>query len=308
VAAPDILLVPSQFATIQAAVDAAAGPATIVVWPGAYDESVVVAGRESLVIQSARLSRRGVVLCGSADGREVVTVERSTLTLSGIEIRSNGRLRGLGARDSVINLQECVVAGNRTQAHTGDDGAGAGMACRDCSVRLQKSVIAGNTVDQGAGEDGEASGGGLYLERCSIEVAGSSVQANAVYSSVRARGGGIWCEGSRMRMWRSRVTDNALRAPECEGAGIYFRSPAGCELGGSVVSGNGAGEGRGGGVFVDGDPARVSIHRNSFVRQNHPDDVCSPGRAASDPPPVAGDERAAIPRGASRSTPDTASS
>ncbi len=270
---PGILLVPSQFPTIQAALDAVAGPTNIVVWPGAYDESVAVVDKESVVIQSSRLSRRGVVLCGSSGGREVVSVERSTLSLSGVEIRSNGRLRGLCARDSVVNLQECVVAGNRVWARPGEVGAGAGMECGNCRVRLQKSTIAGNTVDQGAGEEGETAGGGLYFERCSIEIAGCSIQANAAYSNVRARGGGIWCEESGMRMWRSRVTDNALRAPVCEGAGLYFRNPGGCELGGSVISGNGSAEGRGGGIFIDGDPARVSIHRNSFVRQNHPDDV-----------------------------------
>ena len=245
---PDIFLVPAQFPTIQSAVDAVVRPTTIVVWPGAYDESVVVADKESVVIQSSRLSRRGVVVCGDA-GHGVFSVSRSTLSLSGIEVRSNGRLRGLAVRDSTVSLQECVVAGNRTAE------SGAGMDCRGSSVRLQKSVVVGNTVEPGAGTEAEAAGGGLWFHGCSIEIAGCTLQANACYSGTRARGGGIWCGESSMRMWRSRVTDNALRASLCEGAGIYFRDPGRIELGGSVITGNGSAEGKGGGIFVEGDPS-----------------------------------------------------
>jgi hypothetical protein len=74
-------------------------------------------------------------------------------------------------------------------------------------------------------------------------------------------------------MWRSRVTDNALRGAFCEGGGICFVEPADAQLGGCVITGNDAGEGRGGGIFIESGVAAVSIHRNSFVRQNNPDDV-----------------------------------
>jgi hypothetical protein len=269
----DIFFVPRQFPTIQEAVEAIEGPTTIVIEPGAYDESVVVRDKSYVVIQSARLSRRGVTIAGGA-GPSVLAVERSTLHLSGVEVRSNGRMRGIDVSGSTLTLQECVVAGNRTGLEAGR-GIGAGMACVDSSVRIQKSTIAGNTIDCAAEVVGGALGGGLYFERCKIEIAGSTVQANAAYSQTCARGGGIWCANSPMRMWRSRVTDNALRAPLCEGAGLYFKDAGACELGGSVISGNGSAQGKGGGVFIEGDPAGVSIHRNSVVRQNHPDDVRS---------------------------------
>jgi len=268
----EIFFVPAQFPTIQAAVDAAAGPTTILVAPGAYDEGARVVDKEQMVIQSTRLTRRGVTLTGG-EGWGVFFVERSTLHLSGIEVRSNGRLRGIWVRDSTISLQDCVVAGNRTWTQPAADGVGAGMECRFSSVRLQKSTIAGNTVDCAAGTASAAAGGGLYLESCAVVIAGCTVQANAAHSSTAARGGGIWCAGGQLRMWRSRVTDNALRAPLCEGAGLYLREPERCELGGSVVTGNGSSDGRGGGLFVAGDVARVAIHSGSVVRQNHPDDT-----------------------------------
>ena len=149
----EVLFVATQFQTIQEAVDAVKGPTTIVIEPGSYDETVVVRDKEYLVIQSARLSRRGVAI-GGRDGWNVLAVENATLHLSGVEVRSNGRLRGISVTDSTLTLQDCIVAGNRTWTRPGADGVGGGMECRHSSVRIQKSTIAGNTVDHLEGSAG----------------------------------------------------------------------------------------------------------------------------------------------------------
>jgi nitrous oxidase accessory protein NosD len=264
----EVFLVPANFATIQAAVDAVVRPSTIVVDPGDYAESIRVVSKEYLVIQSARLSRRGVTLTGAGTG-SVVTVEGSAFHLSGIEIRSRGAARGMHVADSTISLQECVIAGNRVSG--GGEPLGAGMLCRRSSVHLQKSVISANTVKCDSFD--VAGGGGLFLEDCRSEIAGCTIQINEVLAGGEARGGGIWCERTKLRMWKSRVTDNALRGASCAGGGIYFREPADTQIGGSVITGNGSAEGRGGGVFIADGAAAVSIHANTFVRQNHPDDV-----------------------------------
>ena len=247
----DVFFVPQQFATIQEAIAACSGPATVVIAPGVYDESVRVAEKESVVMQSAVLSRRGVCIRGG------LSVERSVVYLSGIELRSNGRVRGCMAVDAAISLQECVIAGNRTA-----EPFGAGMMCRNSKVRIQKSAIIGNVVETAASIAG---GGGVYLEDCRAEIAGSTIQANDVYAPEAIRGGGICSVRSTMRMWRSRVTDNA-------GGGIWFEAPLDSQLGGSVITGN-----RGGGIVIDGDRARVTIHRNTVVRQNYPTDVAFSG-------------------------------
>ena len=258
----DVFLVPERFPTIQAAIDAIINPTTIVIVPGDYAESVSIAGRQYVVLQSARLSRRGVTISGSG-GDAVLCIEGSVVHLSGIEIRSNGQLRGIGVIGGSISLQECVIAGNRSAT------PGAAMNCRDAKVRIQKSMLAGNTVDS---ESAALTGGGaLYLRTCDVEIAGASIQANAVYAASVARGGGIWADGGRMRMWRSRVTENALHAPSTRGGGIYFARSDGAQLGGSVITGNNSRSA--GGIAIEGDAARVVIHANTVVRQNHPDDV-----------------------------------
>ena len=258
----DVFLVPDDFPTIRAAIEAIANPTTIVIAPGHYAESLRVVDKPYVVLQSARLSRRGVTISGS-DGDAVLSVERSTIHLSGIEIRSNGQRRGIAVAGGSISLQECVIAGNRSTT------PGAAMNCRDARARIQKSMLAGNTVDCDSAS--LTGGGALYLQNCDVEIAGASIQANAVYSPTAARGGGIWAEGGRMRMWRSRVTDNALYAPSASGGGIYFAQTERAQLGGSVITGN-----NGGGVFIDGERDRVVIHANTVVRQNHPDDLSRP--------------------------------
>ena len=265
----DVILVPADFSTIQAAVDAVHRRTTIVVDPGDYDGAVVVTAKEYVVIQSAGLSRRGVTL-SAGEGDAVVSVDRATVHLSGIEIRSNLRIRGICVSDAAISLQECVIAGNRVSAQSREP-FGAAMLCRRSSVHLQKSVLSGNMIDT-SGPLG--CGGGLYLERCIAHIAGCSVQVNAVHAAEEARGGGIWCEGTRLRMWRSRVTENSLHARSCEGAGIYFRDAEETQIGGSVIVGNGSSSGRGGGIVLGPGADGVSVHRNSAVRLNHPDDVC----------------------------------
>jgi hypothetical protein len=269
-AAHEILFVPQQLSTIQAALDAVSGPTTIVVAPAMYSESFRIIDKPYVVIQSARLSRRGVTLIGNG-GVAVLSVERSTLHLSGIEVRSKARSRGLWAVNSWLSFQECVVAGNYV-GEEADEPYGAGMLCRGSRVRIQKSTVTGNVIDRGS-PPAAAGGGGLFFQDCQVEIAGSTIQANEVYAEGSVRGGGVWCERSTLRLWRSRVTDNALHGASCEGAGLYFNAPLDCQLGGSVITGNGSPRAHGGGIFVQGDPARVHIHRNTVVRQNHPTDI-----------------------------------
>jgi hypothetical protein len=265
----DVFLVPSQFPTIREAIGAIVRPSTIMVSPGVYSEDLSIVGSPGVVISTTRFGRRGVTIIGST-ADTVIHIENASVYLSGIEIRSNGRARAISAADASIAFQECVLAGNRV-SDADTERCGGGMSCVRSSVRVQKSMIAGNSAQA---SDARASGGGLHLFDCKVEIAGCSIQANAVYGSSEARGGGIYCERSHVRVWRSRVTDNALYGTTCEGAGIYFKDST-AQLGGSVITGNGIADGRGGGIFVSGHKEQVVVHPNTVVRQNHPDDFTS---------------------------------
>ena len=265
-AAHDIFTVPGDFPTLQAAIAAIVRPATILVTPGVYGGPFSLSSIGYVVIQSTAMSRRGVTLT-SDDGEAVLAIDSSTVHLSGIEIRSNQRTRGIVVRDSKLSLQECVIAGNRASS------SGAAMLCARSSVHLQKSVFSGNTVES----DGDARGGALDLDQSTAHIAGCTIQANAIYARGEAKGGGIFSRASRMRMWRSRVTENALYARSPFGGGIFFENPDDTQVGGSVIHGNSAAGGRGGGIFVDG--GEITVHRNTSVRLNYPEDLARDSRA-----------------------------
>src|SRR5258705_1690304 len=100
----DVFLVPAQYPTIQHAIDAVSGASTIMVSPGVYAEDVRIVGKQSVVIESVRLGRRGVTVVGSS-AESVISIESSAVYLSGVEIRSDCRGRGISSVDSSIALQ-----------------------------------------------------------------------------------------------------------------------------------------------------------------------------------------------------------
>ena len=57
------------------------------------------------------------------------------------------------------------------------------------------------------------------------------------------------------------------------GGGIRNEPTSSLTVIGSVITGNGSAGGRGGGIFILGGPERVSIHRNTVVHLNHPEDL-----------------------------------
>ena len=258
----DVLLVPRQFSSISLALKSIVRPSTIMVSPGVYFEDLSLVQLPDVVITTTNFLRRGVIIVG-ATAKSVITIESSSVYLSGVEIRSNSQARAISVIDSSIALQECVIAANRA------DHSGAGMLCVKSSVRVQKTIIAGNTV---AGSE-RACGGGLYLMDCQVEIAGSTIQANAVQGSIEARGGGVYAERSKLRIWRSRVTDNAVFGGRPRGGGVYFTDSRG-QIGGSVITGNGANgeDENGGGIFVVGNSEEVIVHPNTIVRRNYPND------------------------------------
>ena len=99
--------VPSQYSTVQAAINAAASGDTISIANGTYTEQVVIpSGKNKLKIVGA--SQTGVIITAGAN-QKAMTVNGSDTTFSYLTIRSTG---GLTAGN---NSQAVMVYGSRTE-------------------------------------------------------------------------------------------------------------------------------------------------------------------------------------------------
>jgi len=240
-----VLHVPADYATIQAAVDAATGGDQVRVAAGTYAENVVI---EDKAIDLASESRARATIIDGQDRGSVVRIGWANGTrVSGFTLRNGRAAQGGGVYvvASVATIENCIVTGN---AATGE---GGGVALIDAGATIRHNRIALNGAERGAGvflrsrkallfdnaiedngaddlgggvmvDDGEptilrnvirgndaglGSGGGIYVDQSSPEVADNLLAGNQAQF-----GGGIYVDGrgrSQGRWFDNTVADNS---------------------------------------------------------------------------------------------------
>ena len=217
------------YCTIQPAVDAAGNGDTIQVATGTYSENVVIDGA-NLTIAGADASTTTVDGGGADRVFRVVNSSIVTLTRLGI---TNGNF-SLGAGVYVIGsearIERSLIYGNGADA-------GAGLFAFDGDVTVQNCAIFDNSAT--------GDGGGI-----AVEGEGSlAVTASAVTSNEANRGGGIYALDVGLDLTDSEVMSNTAFT---SGGGI-FSNRGYLGVFNSVIQGNSATEGRGGGIATDDD-------------------------------------------------------
>jgi hypothetical protein len=186
------LEVPSQYKTIQAAIDAAGDGDTVRVAPGRYPENLVISGKAITVL--------------SRDGAAVTTI-------SG------------GNRASVVTFLDgikrtAVLEGFTLVDGQGDSSSGGGVTCRSASPTIRDNrilwnvgygggirsdspsvpIIADNLIQ---GNDSIGSGGGIYCS--SAMIFGNTIEGNR--STAFAWGGGI--DGGDVTVLHNTIVKNS---------------------------------------------------------------------------------------------------
>ena len=195
------LRVPSQYATIQAAIDVASGGDTVLVAPGRYLESIDFKGKAIAVRSSggscvtvidAYLSGGSVVTFASGEGPgswlEGFTLTNGNGTYMGLGLSLGG---GIYCRLSSPTISRNTIIGNHASF-------GGGVDCSGGSPLIINNTIADNQAFQGAG-------GGLYCGGGSPQIVNTAITRNTAPSG----GAGLYCRDSTCSMTNTIVWENA---------------------------------------------------------------------------------------------------
>ncbi|MEW6747859.1 MAG: right-handed parallel beta-helix repeat-containing protein [Planctomycetota bacterium] len=233
---------PSEFASIQTAIDAAADGDTILVAPGTYQENLRYGGR-SITVKSETGARATVVDGGlqgsvvrfdSGEGPESVlegfTLTRGSGTTGRFELRGGGIL----CFGSSPTVRGNIITGNSMSW-----GHGGGIFCQGGAPHIEADSIEHNEID--------GRGGGIYAEESQALIEGNRIEEN----SASYHGGGIYVTDGELAIRGNKIIANE----SWWGGGIDVIGPAMIE--GNIIVWNYA-HAEGGGLRCDGDITLVA--------------------------------------------------
>ena len=236
------LLVPSQYTTIQAAIDATAGLGDqVLVGDGTYtgtgNKDLDFHGK-AIIVRSASGNPAGCVIdCqGSGRGFYFHSGETAGAVVRDFTVQNGNASTGGGVYcygDSNPTLVNCRILNNTATASLP---LGGGLSCDHASPTLLNCVISGNIVD-GRSTSSPAYGGGVYCSGSSPTLLGCSISNNSVvglpdYSDLG--GGGVFCDGSYLTLSNCTIDGNTART----GAGIRSQESSSLVLADCIIRRN----------------------------------------------------------------------
>jgi hypothetical protein len=209
-----IIHVPTEYTTIQAAIDAASNGDTVLVADGTYvglwNKDLDFNGK-AIKLVSENGPENCIIDCeGSGRGFYFHSGEREDSVVSGFTITHGsstslfGGGGGIYCVSSSPTITKCIISGNNAFAEYG--GFGGGISCYGGSPVITNCIISGNVA---TGYSGSAHGGGIS------SYGGSPVITNCIISGNKAhtgygegRGGGIHSSGGSPVITNCTITEN----------------------------------------------------------------------------------------------------
>jgi hypothetical protein len=278
------LVVPDQFPTIQAAVDAAVAGDTVLVKPGTYFEAVTI-GFKTITLASTD-GAATTIIDGANQFRPLyITGPNYTPAIRGFTIQNGNAWAGGGVLvdyQADPSFHDVIVRNNRAYY-----GGGMYLGYGACWVSIVDSQISDNVADYyGGGTYGNVSctwyvntriernvagvsGGGVASHGfCSMHIAESSFITQNV---ANADGGGMWAAGSSSCSAGVRGRNAVIaRNVAVRGGGVATGPSGGVELLGATITQN-----TNGGLFAQG--AQWLDVTNSIIWDNGAAPVFIPG-------------------------------
>ena len=209
--------VPQDYATIQAAIDAATDGDEIVVSPGVYVENINFRGR-AIVLRSVSPTDSATVAATIIDGNytgSVVTfagTETAKAVLSGFTIRNGSASSGGGifGNGTTARIEHNTITGNSASRleNYGSQSAKGG-ALYGCHGTIQNNVITQNHVTAAAGIGGRAYAYGGALYYCNGTIQNNTITGNSAKGHGVTHGDGYGYGGALYRC-NGMIQNNAL--------------------------------------------------------------------------------------------------
>ena len=205
----DILLVPSEYATIQDAINASENRDTVLVAPGTYVENINYSGK-NIVVGSYFLMYgltyfiEQTIIDGNQNG-SVVTIDNgvdSTAVLSGFTITGGNSYDGGGVYCSSSSpiIANNIIIGNVSETY------GGGISCNYSAAIIIDNLIRLNSSSYG---------GGISFDRYTSSV----ITGNNITNNNAEEGGGIGCfVFSSPSITNNTISENSA---DTKGGGIY---------------------------------------------------------------------------------------
>ena len=187
------LLVPSQYTTIQNAINAAQDGDSVLVSPGRYTERIWFNGKAIAVIGTGGASQTVMRPNYSGSVVHFIEGETSSSVLRGFTL-THGTNTDFGGGIRCENSSPMIVD-NRIVENSAD--YGGGICCLGGSPTIQ-----GNWIER----NGATSGGGIYCIDSSPSIIENTITAHEVDSA----GAGIACFGGEPLIAGNLITDNSI--------------------------------------------------------------------------------------------------
>jgi parallel beta-helix repeat protein len=264
--------VPSQYPSIQAAINSARNGDTVRIADGVYRENIEIVGK--YITLSGNSDRQSVVLAGNG-GKTPIMIQNvpyvagGSTVITGLKITGGNAPDGQGGGITVANNADPVIYNNTIENNRSVHGGGI-LVYNNSNPIIRNNNIRQNTVN--------FFGGGIYVVRSSSpNIANNTITGNiATGGSITnggASGGGIYLEnitstpGARSKpvVANNTITGNTA---DFAGGGVMLRVGVDAIIEKNVINDNSAAYG--GGVHVETEGSAPYISSNTISNNRAP--------------------------------------